>query len=92
MSAGEKKRLDHLLGLRDEILREMAEADQEFSRVRMALERMESDVRVGLPEPEGYTRTKGKDFPQAEARVLDLFRDLLKIEDKIKTELAPGSK
>ena len=85
--AGDKQRIEHLFRLRDEILTGMEEADLEFSRVRMALERMESDVRIGHPAPEAYTHTKGRLFPQAEARVLELFRDLLKIEDKIKAEL-----
>jgi hypothetical protein len=86
--ASDQQRVEHLLRLRDEILRDMEEADLEFSRVRMTLERMESDVRIGRPATEEYTQTKGRLFPQAEARVLELFRDLMKIEDKIKTELA----
>jgi hypothetical protein len=84
----DKQRLDHLLRLREDVLAEMEEADLEFSRVRMSLERMESDVRVGRPIPEGYEHTKGRLFPQAEGRVLELFRDLLKLEDKIKADLA----
>jgi hypothetical protein len=80
----DSKRMDHLVRLRDELLDEMAEADLEFSRVRMALERQESEVRIGRPTPDGYTQLKGRDFPRAEARVLDLFRQLLKLEDKIK--------
>jgi hypothetical protein len=78
------KRLDHLVRLRDELLDEMAEADLEFSRVRMALERLESDLRIGRPAPANYTDLKGREFPRAEARFLDLFRQLLKLEDKIK--------
>jgi hypothetical protein len=80
------KRREHLLRLREELLSEMAEADLELSRVRMAVERAESDLRLGLPEPPEYARLKGSDFPRAEAAVLDLFRQLLKLEDKIKAE------
>jgi len=86
--ADERQRIERLLALRDEVLTEMAEADLEFSRIRMTLERMESDVRIGRPEASDYTRLKGHQFPRAEARVLDLFRDLLKLEDKIKAGLA----
>ena len=73
-----------LLRLRDELLDEMEAAEQEFSRVRMAVERMESDVRIGRPEPPAYQNAKGRDLPQAEQRVVDLFRRLLKLEDQIK--------
>lgn len=73
-----------LLALRDEVLDEMEEAEREFSRVRMQVERMESDVRIGRPEPAGYQDAKGHLLPQAEQRVVDLFRQLLKLEDKIK--------
>jgi hypothetical protein len=81
--ADERQRIERLLALREEVLTEMAEADLEFSRVRMALERMESDMRLGRPEAPNYTQVKGREFPRAESRVLDLFRDLLKLEDKI---------
>lgn len=81
--ADERQRIERLLALRDDVLTEMQEADLEFSRLRMSLERMESDVRIGRPEAPEYTRIKGHQFPRAEARVLDLFRDLLKLEDKI---------
>lgn len=81
--AEDQQRIQHLLALREGVLTELAEADLEFSRIRMALERMESDLRIGRPEPSDYTEVKGHQFPRAEARVLDLFRDLLKLEDKI---------
>jgi len=81
--ADERQRIERLLALRDEVLAEMQEADLEFSRLRMSLERMESDVRIGRPEAPDYAQIKGHRFPRAEARVLDLFRDLLKLEDKI---------
>jgi hypothetical protein len=79
----EPQHLQHLLRLRDEVFQEMEAADLEFSRLRMRLERMESDVRVGLPEPSGYEDLKGHAVPRAETRVLELFRNLLKLEDKI---------
>lgn len=79
----DSKRLEHLLRLRNELLDEMTEADLEFSRVRMALERLESDLRIGRPIAPGYADLKGRTFPRAEAHVLELFRQLLKLEDKI---------
>jgi len=72
-----------LLRLRDEALAELEEADIAFTTVRMRVERMESDVRIGRPEPSDYARAKGHDLPEAEARVLGAFRHLLKLEDKI---------
>jgi hypothetical protein len=69
--------------MRKSILDEWEEAEQEFSALRMRVERMESDLRVGLPEHTDYQQVKGHDLPQAEGRVLALFRQLLKIEDKI---------
>lgn len=77
------QRIEHLIALRDGVLAEMAEADQEFTDVRMRVERMESDLRIGLPEPPEYAAAKGRLLPQAEGRVLDLYRQLLKLEDKI---------
>lgn len=79
----EPHRLEHLLQLRASVLEEMEEADREFSAIRMRVERMESDVRIGRPEPPGYAEAKGCLLPQAEARVVHLYRELLKLEDKI---------
>lgn len=76
-------RRDHLLRMREELFRNLEEADLEFSRVRMRVERMESDLRIGLPEPPDYADAKGHALPQAEARFLDLYRELLKLEDKL---------
>ena len=77
------KHVEQLLELREEVLREMEEADRDFSRERMRVERMESDLRIGRPEPPEYQEVKGRLYPRGEARVLGLFRDLLKLEDKI---------
>lgn len=76
-------RRDHLLRMRDELFQELEQADLEFSRVRMQVERMESDLRIGRPEPAGFAEAKGHALPQAEARFLELYRDLLKLEDKL---------
>lgn len=76
-------RLEHLAALRDGVLAEMAEADLEYSRLRMQVERMESDQRIGRPAAAEYAEAKGRLLPAAEGRVLELFRDLLKLEDKI---------
>ena len=61
----------------------MAEADLRFSAVRMEVERMESDIRIGEPEPDGYAETKGRRLPQAEREVLDLARELWRLEERI---------
>lgn len=79
----DEKRIEHLLSLRDAALAEMEEADLEFSRQRMRVERMESDLRVGRPEAAEYAETKGRLLPRAESRVLDAYRELLKLEEKI---------
>ena len=79
-------RRDHLLRMRDELFQELEQADLEFSRVRMRVERMESDLRIGHPEPAGFTEAKGQALPQAEARFLDLYRELLKLEDKLQSK------
>lgn len=75
---------ENLLRLREEILAEMEAAEREFSQVRMRVERYESDLRIGRPEAPAYQQTKGHELPQAEQRVVDLFRQLLKVEDRIK--------
>jgi hypothetical protein len=84
--AGDSKRVNHLLQLREEVFQEMEEADQEFTRLRLLVERMESDVRIGRSEPPDYPQTKGRLLPQAEARLVHLYRELTKLEDKINME------
>jgi hypothetical protein len=79
----DEKRAENLTELREAVLKEMEEAEQELSRVRVAVERMESDLRIGRPAHAEYPNAKGHRLPQAEARVIDLFRQLLKLEDKI---------
>lgn len=77
------KRLEHLLQLRDELFADMEEAELAFARLRVKVEHMESSLRIGHPEPADFVDIKGHQMPQAEGRVLGLFRDLLKLEDKI---------
>lgn len=77
------KRLEHLVELRDGVLQEMEEAETVLSGLRVRVERMESDLRIGRPEPAGYADLKGHRLPQAEGQVVDLYRQLLKLEDKI---------
>ena len=61
-------RLEHLYELRLGILEEMEEADRELSRIRMTVERAESDLRIGDPGPPNYEELKGHRLPQAEGR------------------------
>ena len=88
--SGDEQRVEYLVQLRDEVLRDMEEAEREFSQMRMRVERMESDVRIGRPEPDGYADAKGHLLPQAEAQFLDLYRQLLKLEDKINAASRKG--
>jgi len=85
MSADKEQilRLEHLYELRRGLLDEMEEADRELSRVRMKVERAESDLRIGDPGPLDYEELKGHSLPQVEARFLDAYRSLVKLEEKI---------
>ena len=76
-------RLEHLYELRRGLLDEMEEADRELSRVRMKVERAESDLRIGDPGPPNYEELKGHHLPQAEGRFLEAYRALVKLEEKI---------
>ncbi len=72
-----------MLTLRNEVLAQMAEADLSFSAARMVVERMESDLRLGAPEPASYAEAKGRLLPQAEQEVIDLARELWRLEERI---------
>jgi len=87
--AGDNRRLEHLLQLREELFQEMEQAEREWAAVRVRVERMDSDIRLGRPEPEEYQHLKGHLAPQSEAEVVSLFRQLLKLEDKLKAETGP---
>jgi hypothetical protein len=79
----ESRRLEHLHQLRESVLEEMEAAEGDLSRLRVRVERMESDQRIGRPFPASYQEAKGRLLPQAESRLIDLYRQLLKLEDKI---------
>jgi DNA-binding transcriptional LysR family regulator len=79
----QEQRLEHLYELRRDLLNEMEEADRELSRVRMKVERAESDLRIGDPSHPDYETLKGHTLPQAESRFLENYRSLLKLEEKI---------
>ena len=85
MSADKEQllRLEHLYELRRGLLDEMEEADRELSRVRMKVERAESDLRIGDPGPSDYEQLKGHTLPQTEERFLAAYRALVKLEEKI---------
>ena len=82
-----EQRREHLLRLRDELLDELEAAERELSRLRVRVERMESDLRIRLPENPDYANVKGHLLPRAEARMVDLFSDLLKLEDKLNSTM-----
>lgn len=84
MSDSSGGRSEYLSQLRDELFQEWDTAEQEMLRVRLRVERLESDVRIGRPVSAEYDQLKGHELPRAEARVLELYRDLLKLEDRIK--------
>jgi hypothetical protein len=77
------QRLEHLQELRRGLLHELEEADQALSRLRMQVERAESELRIGSPAPENYDDLKGHRLPQAESRLQEVYRSLLKLEEKI---------
>jgi hypothetical protein len=77
-------RREHLLRLREEIFEEMAAIEQELARLRTRIERLESDHRLGAAPDAEYAELKGHHLPRAEARLVALFRNLLKLEDKIR--------
>ena len=81
----QRVRLEHLYELRRGILDEMEDADRELSRIRMQVERAESDLRIGDPGPANYEEMKGHKLPQAEGRFLEAYRSLVKLEEKITT-------
>jgi hypothetical protein len=89
--AEDTNRVEFMMQLRDQLFQELEEAEREYTRVRLVVERMESDQRVGLAEPPDYQETKGRLLPRVEGRVLDLFRDLLKLEDKIIARRSQGA-
>lgn len=84
MSEAPSSRREILLEQRLRILDEMEEADLDLSRLRMRLERWESDLRISQPPAPGYDELKGRIVPQAEARVVGLFRELTRVEDRIR--------
>lgn len=75
---------DYFLQMRSDLFDELEAAELTLSRERLRVERMESDLRLGLSEPPGYQEAKGRVLPRAEARVMDLFEQLLKLEDRIR--------
>jgi hypothetical protein len=77
------QRLEHLYELRRGLLDEMEEADRDLSRVRMQVERAESDLRIGDEGPPQYEELKGHTLPQVEGRFLEAYRSLVKLEEKI---------
>jgi hypothetical protein len=79
-------RLQHLLQLRDDLFQELESAERELSGLRMKVERMESDLRIGRREAAEFGETKGRLLPRAEAALLEHFQALLKLEDKINLE------
>ncbi len=78
-----QERRDHLLQLREETFADWEEAEKHLAELRVRIERQESDIRIGLPEPSDYAELKGHTFPQAEARVVECYRTLLKLEERL---------
>jgi len=76
-------RLEHLARLREELFVEMEVAESEMARVRVYIERLESDQRLGAAVTPEYEQLKGNELPQLEGRVVEAFRSVLKIEQKI---------
>jgi hypothetical protein len=83
MSDDVAARLDHLARLREEIFSEMEAAESEMAGVRVRVERLESDQRLGGAVTPEYEKLKGHALPQLETRVVEAYNSLLKIERKI---------
>ena len=83
MSDDVAARLEHLARLREELFNEMEAAESEMARVRVRVERLESDQRLGGPVTPEYEQLKGHTLPQLEARVVQAFNGVLKLERKI---------
>jgi hypothetical protein len=76
-------RLEHLMSMRADLFQELEQLENDLVRLRMRIEHLESDIRLGAPQPEGYDHLKGHDLPAAEARIVATYNNLLKVEDKI---------
>jgi hypothetical protein len=84
----QESRFEYLLQLREAHFRELQAAERELTELRLQVERLESDLRIGFPEAASFAEMKGHRLPQAEAVVVNLYRELWKLEDKLVT--APG--
>ena len=76
-------RIEHLLRLREELFEEMETAERELAGLRTRVERLESDQRLGGPATDEYAQLKGHELPRTEARLVDAYNSLIKIETKI---------
>lgn len=74
------KSLDQFLEHRDRLFEELETAEQHCAATRIAVERLESDRRVGLPTSPDLQDLKGRALPRAEQRVMDLYDELVKHE------------
>ena len=83
MSDDVAARLEHLARLREELFSEMEAAESEMARVRVRVERLESDQRLGDPVTSEYQHLKGRALPHLEARLVEAFNGVLKLERKI---------
>jgi hypothetical protein len=69
--------------LREEILAEMGAAEEELARLRIRIERLESDQRLGAERTAEYEELKGRRLPQLERQVIEAYGSLVKVETKI---------
>jgi len=90
MSSDSHPRLSTLEALRQQALAEIEAAERDLAGLRAQIERWESDLRLGArPTPE-YEELKGRRLPRAEDRLMEAFRSLLKLEDKIRAARSAG--
>ena len=83
MSDASRSRKEALLHLRAQFFEQLAEAEQQCAQLRVQAERLESDCRIGLPPTAEYQELKGHTLPRAETRIMDLHRDIVKLEAKL---------
>lgn len=69
--------------IREALLEQLEEEELTCARIRGRAERIESDLRLGAAPGEEYAQIKGHDLPRAEIRLVQTYRDLLKVEEKL---------
>lgn len=84
MASDRSARINQLMALREEIFSEMSALELQMADLRVRIERLESEQRLGGTVTEEYETLKGHALPRAETRLVELYGALLKLEQKIR--------